>query len=212
MILDQKTSKKATFPKKYGTWFWLKLQKKAFFSLFLSWCQIVRCQIVLVPNCPGAKLSWCQIVRCQIVLPPLFADTFCSTESGFITKNSSSVWILSSNVGVCDAWSPIWWSGTPAGLEAIGRRHRTEERSQYSPAIQFFNRPLKSSLLCSEERLRWKMHFIRYKESEFIWSHHSVACFGPVGSPPRPKLLSLLTGQEGSNPFDKGAQFQRVLP
>ena len=23
----------------------------------LSWCQIVRCQIVLVPNCPGAKLS-----------------------------------------------------------------------------------------------------------------------------------------------------------
>jgi len=63
MILDQKTSKKATFPKKYGTWFWLKLQKKAFFSLFLSWCQIVRCQIVLVPNCSGAKLSWCQIVR-----------------------------------------------------------------------------------------------------------------------------------------------------
>ena len=44
-----------------------------------------------VPNCPGAKFSWCQIVRCQIVLPPLFADTFCSTESGFITKNSSSV-------------------------------------------------------------------------------------------------------------------------
>merc|ERR1711873_10420 len=36
----------------------------------LSWCQIVRCQIALVPNCPGAKLSWCQIVRCQIVLPP----------------------------------------------------------------------------------------------------------------------------------------------
>ena len=23
----------------------------------LSWCQIARCQIVLVPNCPGAKLS-----------------------------------------------------------------------------------------------------------------------------------------------------------
>ena len=52
------------------------------FGAKLSWCQIVRCQIVLVPNCPGAKLStfiilvpncplllsWCQIVRCQIVL------------------------------------------------------------------------------------------------------------------------------------------------
>ena len=47
------------------------------FGAKLSWCQIVRCQIVLVPNCPGAKLStfiilvpncplllsWCQIVR-----------------------------------------------------------------------------------------------------------------------------------------------------
>merc|ERR1711978_481033 len=60
-----------------------KLQKKAFFSLFLSWCQIVRCQIVLVPNCPGAKLStfiilvpncplllsWCQIVPFIILVP-----------------------------------------------------------------------------------------------------------------------------------------------
>ena len=56
---------------------------------FFSWCQIVRF-IMLVPNCPGAKLSgaklsvfimlvsycpgaklsWCQIVRCQIVPPP----------------------------------------------------------------------------------------------------------------------------------------------
>ena len=37
------------------------------FGAKLSWCQIVRFQIVLVPNCPGAKLStflsWCQIVR-----------------------------------------------------------------------------------------------------------------------------------------------------
>ena len=46
------------------------------FGAKLSWCQIVRCQIVLVPNCPGGKLStfiilvpnclfllsWCQIV------------------------------------------------------------------------------------------------------------------------------------------------------
>ena len=80
MILDQKTSKKATFPEKYGTWFKLKLQKKGIFSLFfvlvtncpvpncplwLSWCQIVRFYY------PGAKLSallsWCQIDRCQIV-------------------------------------------------------------------------------------------------------------------------------------------------
>ena len=41
---------------------------------FFSWCQIVRF-IMLVPNCPGAKLSgaklsWCQIVQCQIVLVP----------------------------------------------------------------------------------------------------------------------------------------------
>ena len=68
------------------------------FGAKLSWCQIVRCQFVRVPNCPfllswcqivrfyylGAKLSvllsrcqivrcqivQCQIVRCQIVLPP----------------------------------------------------------------------------------------------------------------------------------------------
>ena len=61
------------------------------FGAKLSWCQIVRCQIVLVPNCPGAKLSafiilvpncplllswcqivWCHIVRCQIVLQSIF--------------------------------------------------------------------------------------------------------------------------------------------
>ena len=35
----------------------------------LSWCQIVRCQIVRFYYV-GAKLSWCQIVRCQIVLVP----------------------------------------------------------------------------------------------------------------------------------------------
>ena len=53
------------------------------FGAKLSWCQIVRCQIVLVPNCPGAKLStfiilvpncplllsWCQIVRFIILVP-----------------------------------------------------------------------------------------------------------------------------------------------
>ena len=69
---------------------------------FFSWCQIVRfimlvpnCPgaklsgaklsvfIMLVPNCPGAKLSgaklsWCQIVRCQIVLPPLICPLMIS--------------------------------------------------------------------------------------------------------------------------------------
>ena len=35
----------------------------------LSWCQIVRCQIVRFYYV-GAKLSWCQIVQCQIVLVP----------------------------------------------------------------------------------------------------------------------------------------------
>ena len=53
------------------------------FGAKLSWCQIVRCQIVLVPNCPGAKLStfiilvpncpfllsWCQIVLFIILVP-----------------------------------------------------------------------------------------------------------------------------------------------
>ena len=53
------------------------------FGTKLSWCQIVRCQIVLVPNCPGAKLStfiilvpncplllsWCQIVPFIILVP-----------------------------------------------------------------------------------------------------------------------------------------------
>ena len=53
------------------------------FGAKLSWCQIVRCQIVLVPNCPGAKLStfiilvpncplllsWCQIARFIILVP-----------------------------------------------------------------------------------------------------------------------------------------------
>ena len=46
------------------------------FGAKLSWCQIVRCQIVLVPNCPGAKLSALIFLvpnfpfllsRCQIV-------------------------------------------------------------------------------------------------------------------------------------------------
>ena len=53
------------------------------FGAKLSWCQIVRCLIVLVPNCPGAKLStfiilvpncpllisWCQIVRFIMLVP-----------------------------------------------------------------------------------------------------------------------------------------------
>ena len=33
------------------------------FGAKLFWCQIVRCQIVLVSNCPGVKLSECQIVH-----------------------------------------------------------------------------------------------------------------------------------------------------
>merc|ERR1711873_290103 len=61
-------------------------KKRHFFHFFcpgakLSGAKLSWCQIVLVPNCPGAKLStfiilvpncllllsWCQIVRCQIV-------------------------------------------------------------------------------------------------------------------------------------------------
>ena len=36
---------------------------------FFSWCQIVRF-IMLVPNCPGAKLSGAKLSWCQIVLVP----------------------------------------------------------------------------------------------------------------------------------------------
>ena len=36
------------------------------FGAKLSWCQIARCQIVLVPNCLGAKLS------AFIILEPKF--------------------------------------------------------------------------------------------------------------------------------------------
>ena len=59
------------------------IQSYQMFGAKLSWCQIVRCQIVLVPNCPGAKLStfiilvpncplllsWCQIVPFIILVP-----------------------------------------------------------------------------------------------------------------------------------------------
>ena len=78
---------------------------------FFSWCQIVRfimlvpnCPgaklsgaklsvfIMLVPNCPSAKLSWCQIVRCQIVrrqivLSPLVLAKKLQTYSILLTKN-----------------------------------------------------------------------------------------------------------------------------
>ena len=145
---------------------------------------------MLVLNCPGAKLSGVKLSWGQIFLVPNCPVPNCPTTIVCRHFLQHRIWIYNKEQ-----------------LEAIGRRHRTEERSQYSPAIQFFNRPLKSSLLCSEERLRWKRCIIYDMRSL-----NSVACFGPVGSPPRPKLLSLLTGQEGSNPFDKGAQFQRVLP
>ena len=36
------------------------------FGAKLSWCQIVRCQIVLVPNCPGAKLSGAKLSYYQL--------------------------------------------------------------------------------------------------------------------------------------------------
>ena len=78
---------------------------------FFSWCQIVRfimlvpnCPgaklsgdklsvfIMLVPNCPSVKLSWCQIVRCQIVrrqivLSPLVLAKKLQTYSILLTKN-----------------------------------------------------------------------------------------------------------------------------
>ena len=56
--------------------FWQNFGQKFSFGVIvcpfghkLSWCQVVRCQIVRFYYV-GAKLSWCQIVRCQIVLVP----------------------------------------------------------------------------------------------------------------------------------------------
>ena len=34
---------------------------------FCTWCQIVRCQIVMVSNYMASNCPWCQIVRCNIV-------------------------------------------------------------------------------------------------------------------------------------------------
>ena len=54
------------------------------FGAKLSWCQIVRCQIVLVPNCPGAKLSTfiilvpnCPLLLSSILCPRVSNNPFC---------------------------------------------------------------------------------------------------------------------------------------
>ena len=65
------------------------------FGAKLSWCQIVRCQIVHFYYV-GAKLSWCQIVVCQIVLVPncpttqIWADScWCSCPCWIKMGNSA---------------------------------------------------------------------------------------------------------------------------
>ena len=125
------------------------------FGAKLSWCQIVRFQIVLVPNCPGAKLStflswcqivrlyylgakfsallswckivWCQIVWCQIVLQ--------STQDG-LNWNVHFLWpcrVLPS----CTWWSPSsWlWSPGPAG-SLLGREPRRAQTSMETKCLK----------------------------------------------------------------------------
>ena len=41
----------------------------------LSWCQIVRCQIVLVPNCPGPKLSGAKLSGAKLSYNPFMDIT-----------------------------------------------------------------------------------------------------------------------------------------
>ena len=94
------------------------------FGAELSWCQIVRCQIVLVPNCPGAKLStfiilvlncplllsWCQIVPFIILVPncpvpncpvPNCPVPNCPTTMTFHSSNIFSQLIL---IKTLNAW------------------------------------------------------------------------------------------------------------
>ena len=40
------------------------------FGAKLSWCQIVRCQIVMVPNCPAAKLSGAKLSGAKLSYHP----------------------------------------------------------------------------------------------------------------------------------------------
>ena len=72
------------------------------FGAKLSWCQIVRCQIVLVPNCPGAKLSVfiilvpnCPVLNCPVpnwliivtrTILRCFEDSVSYSMTGYLLK------------------------------------------------------------------------------------------------------------------------------
>ena len=64
----------------------------------LSWCQIVRCQIVLVSNCPVSNCPRCQIVRCQIVLvsncPPTWAVSNCPRCQIVLVSNCPGTFLI----------------------------------------------------------------------------------------------------------------------
>ena len=51
------------------------------FGAKLSWCLIVRCQIVLVPNCPGAKLSGVKLSGAKLSYHPVFDCQVFSIQS-----------------------------------------------------------------------------------------------------------------------------------
>ena len=69
--------------------FWVPNSPFYYAGVKLSWCQIVRCQIVhfpwcqivRVPNCPGAKLSGAKLSKCQIVLVPNCPVPNCPTTA-----------------------------------------------------------------------------------------------------------------------------------
>ena len=107
----------------------------------LSYCQIVRCQIVhfliLLPNCPFAVLvpncpfllSWCQIVRCQIIRVPNCPITHIwkqhISKRGFpflewliFCWSAQTGWFADGKTFSPHLWCQKWWwrcSGWPSG-------------------------------------------------------------------------------------------------
>ena len=97
MILDQKTSKKATLPEKYGTWFWLKLQKKAFFSLFLGLLAITRGRVIFQAKFIEFEQKWTNLSAAQVWSPLIFFLLGASEVWNFVGPKMSSfeqIWKL----------------------------------------------------------------------------------------------------------------------
>ena len=92
----------------------------------LSWCQIVRCQIVLVPNFPGAKLSGAKLSGAKLSYHPdqvekLLFDTFCCALYIFY-RNSKlvfRVFAVLSILGLAAASDPFLQVGLAKLLHKI---------------------------------------------------------------------------------------------